>query len=565
MGVEAGGDAAKRPPGGGHPLMRKQPAHAARRAEAREAAEAERHAGPGDIEYEADRRERQQAADETFRAGGRPASDRTGRMLRGIDIAAEHGALPRRLRLELVRLFGKGARPVADPRLAHRYLAVLDRLARLRERRPAVFETLPPRLRTAVAVHRHIGDRLGGVDPADRSAANLEALKRRSALIERTVVDLHNPDGLKTLGLAADWLPVIGEVKSGVEALIALRNYAEARERGDAEAAEKYREEAAWSLVGLVPLLSYSRKGRNLLRQLAAPVGKLSVKAGDALARKIEEAVARRQPKRGNEAESERLPENFDRGPRRELSERWAARRKVAILRRYGKNPKRENFKLDGLFPNGMAGLTEVQRASANIAVGRAKGKAGQSKVNNLLQDGGFVTATRGSGRAVTLDELGQRRYDIATTDKFRSFLGLFVFPGTHKGTIRNKGTVQIEVKSGDAGKKSRQAEIDEEVKDAARQGDPKEVANRDDDLVIVGVEDLQVPTHWIDKEEFAAELKESLIGEFGRKRTDAFLKDLDEFYRNSTDENPIPIGVVLLYLAGSLQRLDDEDEPNPT
>ena len=212
-----------------------------------------------------------------------------------------------------------------------------------------------------------------------------------------------------------------------------------------------------------------------------------------------------------------------------------------------------------------MAGLTKVQRAAANIAVARAKGGAGQSKVNSLLQDAGFVTAYKGSGRAVTLKNIGQRRYDIATTDKFRSFLGLFVFPGTHKGTIRNNGTVQIEVKSGDGGKTPRQRKIDKKVKDAARDGYPKHVASRDDDLVIVGVEDFQVPTHRIDKDEFAANLEKSLIGKFGRKRTDAFLKDLDEFYRNSTEENPIPIGVVLLYLAGRLHRLDGEDEPDRT
>ncbi len=551
------GSAATDRPGGGHPLMRKQPAQVARRAEARERAEIDKHAGLGDIEHDADWKERQQAADAAFQAGDRPDPDRTGRMLRGIDIASEHGALPRRLRLELVRLFGYGTRPVADPRLAHRHLAVLDRLARLRERRPDVFETLPPRLRTAVAVHRHIGDRLGGVDSADRSAANLEALKRRSALIERTVADLHNPDGLKTLGLAADWLPVISEFKSGIEALIALHNYAEARERGDSEAAEKYREEAAWGMVGAIPGLSYTKKGRRLLKALATPVTRLNAKAGREFARKIEETVARYTRKRG------KLPENFKPGPRREFSERWAARRKVAIMRRYGKNPKRENLKLDDLFPNGMAGLTKVQRAAANIAVARAKGGAGQSKANSVLQDAGFVTATRGPGRAVTLKEIGQRRYDIATTDKVRSFLGLFVFPGTHKGTIRNNGTVQIEIKSGDGGKTPRQKKIDKEVVQAARQGKPKEVANRKDHLVIVGVEDMQVPTHWIDKDDFAAELEKSLIGGFGRKRTDAFLKDLDEFYRNSTDENPIPIGVVLLYLAGSLHRLDGEDERN--
>ena len=276
--------------------------------------EREMHAGLGDIEYEADRRERQQAADAAFRAGGRPDPDRTGRMLRGIDIAAEHGAFPRRIRPDLVRLFGYGTRTVSDPRLAHRYLAVLDRLAQLRERRPAIFDTLPPRLRTAVAVHRHIAGKLGGVDPGDRSAATLEALRRRSDLIERTVVDLHNPDGLKTLGLVADWLPVIGEFKSGVEALIALRNYIAARERGDSKAAGKYREEAAWGLVGLVPLLGYSRKGRKLLRQLAAPVAKLSVKAGDAFARKIEEAVARRRPKRGNQRTSRKTTETLRAG-----------------------------------------------------------------------------------------------------------------------------------------------------------------------------------------------------------------------------------------------------------
>lgn len=68
----------------------------------------------------------------------------------------------------------------SDPRLTHRYLTVFDRLAVLRARRPAVFDTLPPRLRTAVAVHRHIGGRLGGVELDDGSAANFEAFHRRS-------------------------------------------------------------------------------------------------------------------------------------------------------------------------------------------------------------------------------------------------------------------------------------------------------------------------------------------------------------------------------------------------
>ena len=136
-------------------------------------------------------------------------------------------------------------------------------------------------------------------------------------------------------------------------------------------------------------------------------------------------------------------------------------------------------------------------------------------------------------------------------------------FPGTHKGAIRNNKTIQIEVKSGNAEKKPRQWKIDKEVKEAARQGNPKEVAARNDGLVIVGIEDLQLPTHWIDKDDFATGLGELLPKHFGRKRIDAFLKDLDDFYRNSTNENPIPIGVVLLYLAGSLHRLDGEDERN--
>ncbi len=50
--------AAKPPRGGGHPLTRKQPAHAAQRAEARERAEAEKHAGLGGIEHEAAREDR---------------------------------------------------------------------------------------------------------------------------------------------------------------------------------------------------------------------------------------------------------------------------------------------------------------------------------------------------------------------------------------------------------------------------------------------------------------------------------------------------------------------------
>ena len=558
------GNAAKDWPGGGHPLMRKQPAHIAQRAEARERAEMEKHAGLGDVEREAERRERQQAADAAFRAGVGRNTDRTGRLLRGIDIAAEHGALPRRLRPELVRLFGYGTRTVTDPRLAHRYLAVLDRLAHLRKRRPALFDTLPPRLRTAVAVHRHVADKLGGVDPGDRSAATLGALRRRSDLVERTVADLHNPDGLKTLGLAADWLPVIGEVKSGAEALIALRNYIAARERGDSAAAEKYREEAAWGMVGLVPLLGYSRKGRKLLRQLAAPVGKLSLKAGDAFARKIEEAVARHTRKRGTEDEPGKAARKLRAGSEAGIQRKMGGPAQAGDPAALQDNPKREDLKLNDLFPNGMAGLTKVQRAAANIAVARAKGGAGQSKVNSLLQDAGFVTATKGSGRTVTLEEIGQRRYDIATTDKFRSFLACSSSPEPTRARSGITEPSRSRSRAGMAEKHPTKGDR-RRSRESAQRGKPEEVANRDDDLVIVGVEDLQLPTHRIDKDEFAANLEKSLIGKFGRKRTDAFLKDLDEFYRNSTDENPIPIGVVLLYLAGRLHRLDGEDEPNRT
>ena len=98
-------------------------------------------------------------------------------------------------------------------------------------------------------------------------------------------------------------------------------------------------------------------------------------------------------------------------------------------------------------------------------------------------------------------------------------------------------------------------------MKEASEAGEPLQVA-ASDNLVIVDVVDLQLPTHWIDKEAFTAELRGPLTKRYGRLRADAFLRDLDEFYRRSTDKTPIPFGVVLLYLAGRLPRLGD-DEPD--
>ena len=554
------GSAAMDRPGGGHPLINKQPAHVARREEARERAETDKHAGLGNIEHEAERverRRRRRAAEEAYRKGRQSGLDAAGNLLRSIDIAIEHGALPRRFLPLFRHVAGAGRRLQAD-----RYIAVLDRLAQLHDDRRTVFDTLPPRLRTAVSVHRHLAARDGRLDPADRSDDNKADLRRRSSLVRSIANELDRSEALRTLGFVADWTPVIGEFKSGIEALIALHNYAEARERGDLKAATQYGEEAAWAFVGAAPGLGYSRKGRKLLRQLAAPVGKLSVEAANALARKIEDAAAKRQPKRKVEDEPEELPKNFDRGPEREFSERLAARSKLSILRLYAKISKREKLGLDDVFSEGMLGLDKEQRKIASIVVAGAKGKAAESRVKGLMQDSGFVTATKESGRAVTTKDKGQRRYDIATTDKFSSFLGLFVFPGAYKATVRNNRTVQIEVKSGGGKKKPRQHEIDEDVKKAARRGKPEEVANREAGLVIVDVVDLQMPTHWIDKEALAGKLRGPLTGKFGRLRTDAFLRDLDEFYRRSTDKTPIPFGVVLLYLAGRLPRLDD-DEPD--
>ena len=139
------------------------------RAESLKAAEARKHAGLGDIEHEADRREqerRQRAADTAFRTGANPESSSMQTMLHGIDVAIEYGAISRNYRPWLERVFDARTRAGS-----HLHLAILDRLTVLRRERRAVFDTLSPRLRTAVAVHRHIVATQGEIDGRDESAA----------------------------------------------------------------------------------------------------------------------------------------------------------------------------------------------------------------------------------------------------------------------------------------------------------------------------------------------------------------------------------------------------------
>ncbi len=520
------------------------------------------HAGLGDIEHEAERVERRQrraAAEKAYRTARRPGLDAAGKAIRSIDIAIEHGALPRRFRPLVGHISGTGHRP--DP---GRYLAVLDRLALLREKRPAVFETLPPRLRTAVAVHRHLEAKMGRLDTTGQTDSERTALRARSSLIRSVANELEGSETFRILGFAADWLPVIGEVKSGVEALIALHNYAEARKRNDREDTARYREEAAWAIVGAIPGLAYTRKGRHLLRRIDVPVTRLSKKAGVTLARRIDESLAGRN-RAGEEGKKEagkgeeRLPKNFDRSGNPKPIGKLIARFKVATVDRYGRKSKRENLKLDDLFPTGMAELTKEQRKVANMLVQDAKGRAGEDTVAKWLQDGEFSTAVEKSGRAFRNNAGRLRQYDIATTDKFISVLGLFVFPGTYKATVKNRNTVQIEVKSGGGGRSRRQKDIDEEIKKAAQQGDAKTVAGRND-LMIVDVREFRVPTHMVDKNRFAESLRRPLTKHFGKKKADDFLRDLDEFYRASADASPIPFGVVILYLAGRLHRMGSEE-----
>ncbi len=416
--------------------------------------------------------------------------------------------------------------PVADPRLAHRYLAVLDRLARLHERRPAVFDTLPPRLRTAVAVHRHIGDRLGGVDPGDRSAASLEALRRRSDLVERTVADLHNPDGLKTLSLAADWLPAIGEVKSGVEALIALRNHAEARERGDSKAAEKYREEAAWGMVGAIPGLSYTKRGRRLLKALAAPVAKLNARAGREFARKVDDI----------------------------LFGRINAQRRAAIFEGNWNDPSIQKFDPYEVFGDTLRKMDEDDLDDAIRLLRFAKGSAAEKTVDRTMQRAGFATSTEGSGRAVNPSKLGTRIYDIGTPHAVKSVAGLFLAPRQYKGTVRNGKITVVEVRSDLAQGTAKQKAKDDAVDKAIERGDLPEVLTTDSQQVVADLRLFRVPIHQIDKKDLVESVKDMLAGRFGRQTIDDLVKDIEEFHRRSRDGDAKPFGIVMLYLASRLR-----------
>ena len=498
---------------------------AARLAEAQKRAEADRHAGLGDIEHEAERRERerrQRAADRAFRLGRDRSADAVKTMRRGLDIAIEHGALPRNYRPWLERTFG----PRASSGSPETYLAALDRLNALRERRRAVFDTLPARLRTAVAVHRHIESTYGGIGADGELAAASEARRRRTELIQGAVDDLHRPDVLKNLGIAADWLPVIGEVKSGVEALIALRNHAAARRRGDEEAAARYGEEAAWGLAGLVPVLSYSRKGRKLLKLLAAPVTRLNAKAGREFARKVEETVFGR----------------------------IAAQRRLAIFEGNWEHPSIKKFDPQEVFGDSLKKMTPEDREEAIRLLRFAKGSAAEKTVDRTMRRAGFETSAEGSGRAVRIEDKGVRIYDIGTPHKVKSVAGLFLAPRQYKGTVKNGKITVVEVRSDLAQGTSKQKAKDEAVKKAIEAGNLPEVLTTNGQQVVADLRLFRVPIHQIDKDHLVESVRDMLGGRFGRQTIDDLAQDIEAFHRRSRDGDEKPFGIVMLYLAARLR-----------
>ena len=548
--TEAGSDAAKHRPGGGPalppaatggnrtesaalPSASIPPAttlDAVSGAENRDRAEARKHVGLGDIEHEAERRERQRrqrAADRAFRTGRGRGSGVVHTIQRGLDIAIEHGALPRSYRPWLERAFS----PQASSGSPEAYLAALDRLTALRNQRRAVFDTLSSRLRTAVAVHRHIEAKYGGTGAEAGRAGGPEARRRRAALVQGTVDDLHRPDVLKNLGFAADWLPVIGEIKSGAEALIALRNYAAARERGDSKAAARYGDEAAWGIFGAIPGLSYTRKGRALLKRLAAPVGKLNAKAGREFARKVEETVFGR----------------------------IVAQRRLAIFEGNWEDPSIRKFNPKEVFGDSLGKMDKDDRKDAIRLLRFAKGSAAEETVNRNMQRAGFKTKIRGSGKAVNPGGLGTRIYDIATPHAVKSVAGLFLAPAKYKGTVRNGKITVVEVKSDLAQGPSKQRAKDEAVKTAIKLGDFPEVLRTGGQQVVADLRLFRVPIHQIDKKDLVESVQNMLARRFDKQTIDDLVKDIEAFHRRSRDGDAKPFGIVVLYLASRLRTAKPE------
>ncbi len=494
-------------------------------AEDRDRAEAHKHAGPGDIEHEAERRERQRrqrAADRAFRTGRGRGSGAVRTVQRGLDIAIEHGALPRIYRPWLERTFG----PRASSGSPEAYLAALDRLTALRDRRRAVFDTLSARLQTAVAVHRHIETKYGGTGANGGPQGGPEARRRRAALVQGAVDDLHRPDVLKNLGLAADWLPVIGEIKSGGEALIALRNAIAARERGDSKAAARYGEEAAWGIFGAIPGLSYTRKGRALLKRLAAPVGKLNAKAGREFARKVEETVFGR----------------------------IVAQRRLAIFEGNWEDPSIRKFDPKEVFGDSLGKMDENELDEAIRLIRFAKGSAAEKTVNRTMQRAGFETSTERSGRAVNPDELGTRIYDIGSPQAVKSVAGLFLAPRDYKGTAKGGKITVVEVRSDLAQGTAKQRAKDEAVKTAIGRGDFPEILTTDGQQVVADLRLFRVPIHQIDKKDLVESVQNMLARRFDKQTIDDLVKDIEAFHRRSRDGEAKPFGIVMLYLASRLR-----------
>ncbi|MDE0718521.1 MAG: hypothetical protein OXH64_11350, partial [Rhodospirillaceae bacterium] len=480
----------------------------------RDKAEARKHAGLGDIEHETERRERQRrqrAADRAFRTGRGRGSGVVHTVQRGLDIAIEHGALPRTYRPWLERTFG----PQASSGSPEAYLAALDRLTALRNRRRAVFDTLSARLQTAVAVHRHIEAKYSGAGADSGPAGGPEARRRRAALVQGAVDDLHRPDVLKNLGFAADWLPVIGEVKSGAEALIALRNAIAARERGDSKAAARYGEEAAWGIFGAIPALSYTRKGRALLKRLAAPVGKLNAKAGREFARKVEEAVFGR----------------------------IVAQRRLAIFEGNWEDPSIRKFDPKEVFGDSLGKMDPKEQEEAIRLVRFAKGSAAEKTVNRTMQRAGFETSPEGSGRAVNPDGLGNRIYDIGSPQAVKSVAGLFLAPRNYKGTVEGGKITVVEVKSDLAQRDAKQLAKDEAVKTMIERGDLPEVLTTDGQQVVADLRLFRVPIHQIDKKDLVESVRDMLAGRFGKQTIDDLVQDIEAFHRRSRDGEAKPFG----------------------
>ncbi|MDE0705900.1 MAG: peptidoglycan-binding domain-containing protein [Rhodospirillaceae bacterium] len=298
-------NAANDRPGGGHPLMRKQPAHAARRAEARDRAEQEAKDAAAKAAYDADQVKSNGLLRNRIGVNAPSLTPEQKRKL-ALDVAVESGSLPSAStgwfddlgqaveRAQARSLSGAGdtAHGAQDRRTLLEGYAYLERVRALVAAKPHNWLGVTPRWRALAGVVASLEKDGAAETDAERVALMVRAGRRLDDLYRKS-----RGEHLRLVGELIGFVPGPGEALALVQGVDALLDGERAAAAGRTGEAEQHRVQAAILFATAIP-----GAGR-LVRLLHKTAKSLGAKTGRSLT-----ALAERVKKRGQGKDSSKVP-----------------------------------------------------------------------------------------------------------------------------------------------------------------------------------------------------------------------------------------------------------------